>query len=231
MARAPISVVIPTLNTESALAPCLGALGEGLNAGLIREVIITDGGSTDGTVELADQAGAMVVKGDASRGGQLRRGCEAAHGAWLLIVHADSWLEEGWTESVLRHLESGMESAGYFRLRFRAKGLAPRIVENWANMRSRLFGLPYGDQGLLIRRDMYDVVGGYADIPLMEDVAIARNLKGKLAPLPATINTAAERYLSDGWVRRSLRNGLTLMRYLLGVDPERLRRDYSSKGN
>jgi len=231
MARAPISVVIPTLNAASALAPCLGALGEGLNADLIREVIVTDGGSTDGTLELADQAGAVIVKGDASRGGQLRRGCEAAQGEWLLIVHADSWLEEGWTESVLRHLASDEGCAGYFRLRFRAKGLAPRIVENWANMRSRFFEMPYGDQGLLIRRDMYDDVGGFADIPLMEDVAIARNLKGRLEPLSATIATSADRYLRDGWARRSFRNGLTLMRYLLGVDPERLRRDYSSKGN
>lgn len=227
MARAPISVVIPTLNAAHALAPCLGALGEGLNAGLIREVIVTDAGSRDGTLSLAEQAGAVVVQGPASRGGQLRRGCEVAQGDWLLIVHADSWFDEGWTEGVLGHLTTGQDKAAYFRLRFRAQGIAPRVVERWANLRSRLFGLPYGDQGLLIRRDVYSEIGGYADIPLMEDVLIAQNLKRKLLPLSAIITTSAERYQRDGWVRRSLRNGWTLLRFKLGADPETLRRDYS----
>lgn len=227
MARAPISVVIPTLNAADALAPCLGALGEGLNAGLIREVIITDGGSSDGTLSLAEQAGAVVVQGPASRGGQLRRGCAAAQGDWLLIVHADSWFDEGWTEEVLGHLATGQDKAGYFQLRFRAQGFAPRVVERWANLRSKLFGLPYGDQGLLIRRDVYSEIGGYADIPLMEDVLIAQSLKRKLLPLSAIITTSAERYQRDGWVRRSLRNGWTLLRFKLGVDPETLRRGYN----
>lgn len=227
MARAPISVVIPTLNAEMALAPCLGALGEGLNAGLIREVIVTDGGSTDGTLSLAEQAGADVVSGPASRGGQLRRGCVTAQGDWILVIHADSWLEEGWTEAALKHLGGPGDTVGYFRLWFRAKGMAARTVERWANFRAKYFGLPYGDQGILIPRQIYEQIGGYDDIPLMEDVALVRKLRGALVPLDAGITTSAERYEKDGWVRRSLINGRTLLRYLLGADPDRLRRGYS----
>lgn len=226
MARAPISVVIPTLNAESALGPCLGSLGEGLSEGLIREVIVSDGGSNDGTGKLAETAGAELVTGAASRGGQLRRGCEAAQGDWLLIVHADSILEEGWSQPVLDHLQRSNGNAGYFRLAFRARGIAPRIVAGWANWRAGMFGLPYGDQGLLIPRVLYEEVGGYDDIPLMEDVALARRLKGRLTELPAVITTSADRYERDGWITRSFRNFATLMRYFAGVEPEKLAERY-----
>ena len=226
MARALISVVIPTLNAEAALGPCLGSLGEGLALGLIREVIVSDGGSRDGTLELAEMAGAERVSGAASRGGQLRRGCAMAGGEWLLVLHADSEFAEGWAQAVLDHLAQGSDQAGYFRLRFRAKGIAPRMVAGWANWRARVFGLPYGDQGLLIRRSLYDAIGGYDDIPLMEDVALARRLKGRLVPLTAVITTSVDRYRKDGWLRRSLTNFLTLMRYFSGTDPEKLVRGY-----
>ena len=229
MARAPISVIIPTLNAREGLATCLGSLGEGLSAGLIREVIVSDGGSTDGTCELAEQAGAEVVSGVASRGGQLRRGCDVAQGDWLLVVHADTILTEGWAQQVLQHLAGETDKAAYFKLAFRAKGVAPWMVAGWANRRSKLLGLPYGDQGLLIPRNLYDGIGGYEDIPLMEDVAIVRRLKGRLTDLSAVITTSAERYERDGWLRRSLRNFVTLMRYYAGSDPADLVSGYSKR--
>ena len=142
---APISVVIPTLNAADALPECLGALMEGLHAGLIRDLIISDGGSTDQTLEIAEKAGARIAKGAPSRGGQLRRGCAEASGDWVLILHADTVLESGWSEAVSAHLSSGTPAA--FRLAFRARGIAPRWVSGWANLRSRVFGLPYGIRG------------------------------------------------------------------------------------
>lgn len=229
MARAPISVVIPTLNAEEALGPCLGSLGEGLAEGLIREVIVTDGGSSDGTVKLAETAGAEVIAGTPSRGGQLQRGCEAAKGEWLFVLHADSILDEGWSAAVLDHLQRSNGNAGYFKLAFRAKGLAPKIVASWANWRSEMFGLPYGDQGLLIPRVLYDDAGGFDDIPLMEDVALNRRLRRRLVKLNATVTTSADRYERDGWVKRSFRNFATLMRYFAGVKPEELVKGYSNK--
>ena len=222
--RARLSVVIPSLNAEKMLPRCLSHLMEGLEAGLIRELIITDGGSGDATAAIAEEAGAILLRGDASRGGQLRRGVAAARGEWLLVLHADSLLPEGWAARIQTHMQTG--APAYFRLRFDVRGLAPALVAAWANLRARLFSLPYGDQALLISRDDYDAVGGYRDIPLMEDVAIARALGRRLVALPMPVTTSAAKYLRDGWLKRGARNLSLLGRYFLGADPARLLRKY-----
>ncbi|WP_428515486.1 TIGR04283 family arsenosugar biosynthesis glycosyltransferase [Roseovarius sp.] len=223
--RAKLSVVMPTLNAENGLRRSLPALAEGLEAGLIRELVISDGGSDDATVRVAEAAGARLVEGAASRGGQLRRGAEVAQGDWLLFLHADSVLSPGWAEIVKDHIAAGRGAAA-FRLAFDAQGVAPRLVAGWANLRSRLFGLPYGDQGLLIPRTEYDAARGYRDIPLMEDVAMAQALGRRITLLGAVATTSAERYRRDGWLRRGGRNLLLLLRYLAGARPEELARRY-----
>jgi rSAM/selenodomain-associated transferase 2 len=223
--RAKLSVVMPTLNAEAGLRRSLPALAEGLEAGLIRELVISDGGSDDATVTVAEAAGAVLVEGAASRGGQLRRGARVAQGDWLLFLHADSVLSPGWTSVVKDHIAAG-QGAAAFRLAFDANGLAPRLVAVWANLRSRIFGLPYGDQGLLIARAEYDAVSGYPDIPLMEDVAMAQALRRRIMILPCVVTTSAERYRRDGWLRRGGRNLLLLLRYLAGARPETLARRY-----
>ena len=225
--RAPLSVVIPTLNAAGALPGCLSGLMEGVSEGLVREVVVSDGGSTDATVAVAREVGARVVTGPAGRGGQLGRGVAASGGPWVLALHADSWLTPGWAGPVAAHLAAGGE-AGWFRLAFRADGLAPRLVAGWANLRSRA-GLPYGDQGLLVPRVLLDAVGGYPDIPLMEDVALARRLRGRLRGVPATVRTGAERFEAAGWTRRGARNLWTLARYLAGADPARLVEGYARR--
>ncbi|WP_281994395.1 TIGR04283 family arsenosugar biosynthesis glycosyltransferase [Ruegeria faecimaris] len=220
---APISIVIPTLNAAETLPATLGALMEGLRAGLIHELIVSDAGSTDKTHEIAENAGARIVTGEASRGGQLRRGCAAAKADWLLVLHADTVLQDGWSNVVRDHLPSGRPGA--FRLAFVAAGFAPSWVAGWANLRSRIFGLPYGDQGLLVRRSEYQDAGGFPDQPLMEDVALAKKLH-RITLLSARAFTSADRYERAGWLRRGGRNLWTLTRYLLGADPERLARAY-----
>jgi len=227
--RAPLSIVIPTLNAGPELPATLACLTEGLEAGLIRELVISDGGSGDATREFAAEAGAIVVSGTAGRGGQLRRGAGAAQGAWLLFLHADTHLDAGWSDAVLRHISDGSGTAGYFGLAFRATGFAPVCVAAWANLRARFLGLPYGDQGLLIPRSLYDKVGGYAEIPLMEDVAIARALRGLLVMLPVKARTSAQRYEQQGWLNRGARNLLTLFRYLCGAKPADLAKSYQKK--
>ncbi|WP_299502687.1 TIGR04283 family arsenosugar biosynthesis glycosyltransferase [uncultured Roseobacter sp.] len=221
--RAPISVIIPTLNAEAHLGDCLTALMPGVEAGLIRELIVSDGGSDDATVAIAKAWGAEVVTGAPSRGGQLSRGCAKAKGAWLLVLHADTVLRPGWVGPAILHLDT--HNAGWFRLAFAKGGCAGALVAAWANLRSR-FGLPYGDQGLLIPRALYADVGGYPDQPLMEDVAIARALKGRLAPIDGVAETCAARYRSQGWVRRGARNLWTLLRYFAGASPQHLAESY-----
>lgn len=222
--RAPISIVIPTLNAADRLPACLGSLSEGLQAGLIRELVISDGGSSDGTLSIAQQAGARVVTGAPSRGAQIQRGVQAAGGDWLLVLHADTRLAEGWAEAALPALST--PGAYHFRLAFDAVGVMPAVVAGWANLRARLFHLPYGDQGLLIDRATLEGAGGYPDLPLMEDVALARRLGARLSALPATAITSAAKYQRQGWLRRGARNLTTLARYFAGADPEALARSY-----
>lgn len=222
--RAPISVILPTLNAGIGLHHTLSCLMEALDVGLIREVIVSDAGSTDQTLEIAKDWGAEVVSGAPSRGGQLQRGCGAAKGEWLLVLHADTVLSEGWVNAAAQHLQTG--DAGWFSLQFDVGGVMGQLVAFWANSRSRL-GLPYGDQGLLISRDLYDVIGGYRDIPLMEDVALARALKGKLRRIEATATTSAVKYQNKGWLIRGGRNIITLLQYFAGADPEALAERYS----
>lgn len=217
-----ISIVIPTLNAADTLPGCLAGLIEGLDAGteggLIRELIISDGGSQDATLAIAGAAGADLVHGPASRGGQLRRGCAAANGQWLLILHGDTVLAPGWAAVVARHVEQPGGGPAWFRLAFDETSLMARLVAGWANTRAALFGLPYGDQGLLLPRADYLRAGGYLDQPLMEDVALARALD-RLTGLPVLATTSAARYRRDGWLRRGARNLWTLLRYFGGVDP------------
>lgn len=223
---AEISIIIPTLNAEEHLPACLAALMEGLSAGLIRELIVTDGDSTDATCRIADAAGAVIATGPASRGGQLRRGVAQARGRWLLVLHADTQLEPGWAATVGEHLSNGQGASAYFRLAFRARGVMPSWFAGWANLRSYVFGLPYGDQGLLVLRANYDRAGGYPDQPLMEDVALVRALPRPLVVLSARAFTGAERYRRSGWLRRGATNLLTLARYFLGADPKTLAASY-----
>jgi len=222
--RAQLSVVIPTRDAAVALPACMAALFEGLRAGLIREVIVSDGGSDDATRAIAEAAGAVLVTGPPSRGGQLRRGAAAAGGDWLLFLHADTVLPEGWAGAVRAAMTEG--GAAAFRLGFDAGGVAPRLVAGWADLRTRLFGLPYGDQALLVSRRDYDAAGGYPDIPLMEDVALARALRRRINLLPLCVTTSAARYRRDGWLRRGARNLWLLARYLGGADPARLAARY-----
>ncbi len=222
---APLTVIIPTLNSAATLGPTLASLFEAVEAGLINQLILADGGSDDGTDVLADDLGATWVTSSAGRGIQLASGADAAETDWLLFLHSDTVLSDGWAEVVHNHIAAS-KKAGYFRLAFDTGGFAPRLVANWANLRSRLLGLPYGDQGLLITCRLYRSVGGYPAIPLMEDVALARSLRRQLCELPATATTGAARYVRDGWFRRGRRNLVTLLLYFLGRSPENLARRY-----
>ncbi|MBL4807763.1 MAG: TIGR04283 family arsenosugar biosynthesis glycosyltransferase [Rhodobacteraceae bacterium] len=223
---APVSVIVPTLNVARSIGPCLGAIAQGLDYGVIAEVILTDGGSSDDISEIADTIGAAFITGPKGRGAQLSAGAKQAKADWFLFIHADTVLAENWPQVALSHIAQNPDKAGYFILKFDQSGLAAKTVARWANFRSQVFDLPYGDQGLLISRTLYDQIGGYANIPLMEDVAMAKTLNGTLIALDATATTSAARYQKYGWFRQSLRNFSLLMRYKRGVDPEKLAAQY-----
>jgi len=221
-----ISVVIPTLNAAATLPDTLAAL---CSSAMLGEVIVADGGSSDETAARAVAAGARVVVGPRGRGGQLAAGAAAASGNWLLFLHADCRLEPGWERAVDAFLRAPAAEAraGYFDLALDDPAPAARRLEHVVALRSRFLALPYGDQGLLIARRLYDAVGGFAPLPLMEDVDLVRRLgRRRLVRIGARCVASARRYRRDGFVRRPLRNLLCLLLYFIGVPPARIVRLY-----
>jgi rSAM/selenodomain-associated transferase 2 len=222
---APISVVIPTFNAADMIGPTLACLYDGVGKSLICEVIFADGGSTDDIDRIAKEVGATMIRASKGRGSQLREGVNAAKGNWFLIIHADTILSPNWVDEMRAHITRHSQ-AGYCSLAFDQNGFAPKLIAGLANLRARIFGLPYGDQALLISRKLYQQSGGYMDIPLMEDVALARKLRGQLKPLPIIATTRSERYIKDGWFTRARKNLGTLLMYFSGVSPEKLAKRY-----
>jgi hypothetical protein len=226
-----ISVVIPTLNAEARLAACLDALIPAAIDELVKEVIVVDGGSSDGTAKIADGFGARMLTAPPGRGGQLMAGADAARGTWLLFLHADTVLEAGWAQEAARFTDAHEDKAAVFRLAFDARGLAPKLVAAGAMARTALLASPYGDQGLFLPRALYDEIGGFRALPLFEDVDIIRRLiKAKGRPALKVLNaravTSAERYQREGYAKQVLFNAWRLMRYRLGASPEALARGY-----
>ena len=216
-----LTIVIPALNAAASLGACLTAL-DGAD-----EVLVVDSGSTDDSAGIAERAGARVIAAPRGRGTQLRAGGEAARGDWLLFLHADTRLGARWQEAVAAHVATAADRAGYFDLRLDDNAWQARAIERGVGVRVRLLGLPYGDQGLLISRRLYDEVGGFRPLALMEDVDLARRIgRHRLRRLDATALTSAERWRRDGWVRRSTRNLACLALYAVGVSPTRLERFY-----
>jgi rSAM/selenodomain-associated transferase 2 len=200
--------------------------------GLVREAIISDGGSTDDTFLIAEGAGTRFISGERGRGAQLARGASLAKSEWLLFLHADTILEEGWeieVASFIDAIQSGdaRPSAAAFRFRLNDRGVMPRLLEALVWLRCRLFALPYGDQGLLIPKRLYRQAGGFKPLPLMEDVDLARRLGRKqLTVLRSRAVTSARRYREDGYLLRMLRNSCCLALYYFNVPMRTLQRLY-----
>jgi len=216
-----LSVVIPTFNAAATLRDCLARLAE------VRDVVVVDGGSGDGTQALAEAAGARLVLSDKGRGAQLRLGAEAAKGDWLLFLHADTRLGPGWRHAVDAHVAAFPAKAGCFRFRLDDRAWQARLIESGVALRVWCLGLPYGDQGLLVPRSLYQQAGGYRALPLMEDVDLVGRIGWlRLKVLAADAVTSAERWRRDGWFRRSARNLSCLLLHRFGMSEERLARIY-----
>ena len=229
MMLAMISVIIPTLNAAPSLSATLAALRSGQESGLIEEIVISDGGSTDSTKEIAEEVGAQVLKGPPGRGGQLQRGAVAAGGEWLLFLHGDTVLEREWLFAVEAFVADGGNTgrAAAFRFALDDPSSGGQRLERIVAWRCAKFGLPYGDQGLLLSRRFYGQVGGFRDLALMEDVDLVRRIgKSRLDILPVAAITSARRYRQGGYIRRPVHNLFCLSLYFIGLPTRLLARLY-----
>jgi len=221
-----IGVVIPTLNEALTLPALLNDLDE-LAMIVPLDVVVVDGGSRDGTGARALAGGARVLPAPRGRAKQLNAGAMVARGKWLLFLHADCRLGPGPHTALLTALESsaGVQAA-VFRFAIDLPPFWRRFIETGQAIREALSGLAYGDQGLLIRRELFESVGGYPDLPLMEDVAMIRRLRCETAirRLPAKLLTSGRRYVRDGVVRTWLKHTALIALYHAGVAPHRLAR-------
>jgi rSAM/selenodomain-associated transferase 2 len=215
-----LSVIIPCLNEEKRLLDCIRS-AQRLNP---FEVIVVDGGSRDRTVELAEREGARVIKTSRGRGIQLQEGASASKGEILLFLHADSVIKED--IDLKAYIRDGF-IGGFFRLRFDDPSLSFRLIEFFANMRSRLFKLPYGDQAIFVKKEVFQKIGGFRPYPFLEDIDLVLRLRkmGKLISLDIPV-VVSPRRLKRGFpfspILLSIRNVIIVLLYILGISPFKL---------
>ena len=209
-----ISVVIPTLNAERLLPRCFDSLITAAVRGVVREVIVADGGSSDGTLTIADAAGAHIVEAARGRAAQMAAGAEAARSDWILFLHPETALEPGWEVDVESFLHQAMPErprAAAFRFALEDFGAPARRAEARAAFRSWLLALPYGDQGVLIPRRLYKKIGGYRDIAGLEDADIVRRIgRRRLVLLRSRAVNSARPH--RGWLKPMALSLLHLLR-------------------
>lgn len=222
-----ISVLVPTLNEQEHLAGTLARVA--LEAG--DELIVIDGGSTDATITVARQFTPVVLRGPRGRARQMNHGARLARGDILLFLHADTLLPPGALPMVRQAMQAPQVVGGAFTLTFWPATPALRVIAWGTNLRTRFGKLPYGDQALFVRRSLFEAMGGYADVPFMEDVQFVQALRkrGALVFVSPPVQTSGRRWIRDGLVYTTLRNNLLMGLYFCGVAPATLQRWYGER--
>lgn len=220
-----ISIIMPVMNESEDLRSTLKHLHLSPN----EELIIVDGGSSDDTMAIASDFTDNVFQTKTGRASVMNYGVKRASGNLLLFLHADCILPENGFRMIREILNNNNIAAGAFRLGINSPGLRFRLIEVVANLRSRIAGLLYGDQGIFMRKETFNKVGGYANIPLMEDIEISGKLKntGKLALVEPPIKASPRRWIEEGALHTTFRDWFIAFSYsFLKTPPERLMKYY-----
>jgi rSAM/selenodomain-associated transferase 2 len=221
-----LSVIIPTLNEEHEIEATIGAIRTGSPAA---EIIVADGGSSDRTSECALSQGVQVLRVQRGRARQMNAGAAAAHGDVLVFVHADTRVPGTFARDIASVLRDPGVAGGRFDVELDGSSLALRLLGRLISLRSRIMRSATGDQAIFVRRQIFDMLGGFAEIDLCEDIDFVRRLKrtGRLACLRSRVITSARRWRQNGTLRTVLRMWLIKLLFLSGVSPARLRRHYA----
>lgn len=221
-----LSIIIPVLNEAGRIAVALIALQPLRERGV--EVLVVDGGSTDGTAEMARRGADHVVHAPRGRASQQNAGAQAALGDTLLFVHSDTQLPSDADGLIADALNDRAALWGRFDVRFESDETVLRVVAEMMNARSRLTGVATGDQCIFVRRGAFEAIGGFPDVPLMEDIAISKLLRHRSKPvcLRSKVTTSARRWQKKGVWRTILLMWWLRFAYALGVSPARLARWY-----
>lgn len=219
-----ISIIIPALNESATICRTLSRFKDADKV----EVIVVDGGSRDNTAGLARSYGAKVIQTAPCKAIQMNAGASAAAGSILVFLHADTLLPANFKVQIVSALNQHDVAAGAFRLTIDSTRAAMRLIETMAYLRSRYLRLPYGDQALFMRKAVFEEIGGFTEMPIMEDFILVRRLKrrGKIVIVPAAVKTSPRRWLHLGIFRTWSINQLIVISFYLGLSPERLSRWY-----
>ncbi len=223
-----LSIVIPVLNESALIEPLLAHLSS-LKSPEPVEMIVVDGDPGGGTVRAITRPGVQTLIAPRGRGVQLNAGARAASGDALLFLHADTRLPADALPKIMHTLAHREQVAGAFSLAIASNRRAFRLIERAVGVRSRITRIPYGDQALFLRRDLFFRAGGFRDLPLMEDVDLVRRVKksgARIVILPDSVRTSPRRWLAEGILYCTLRNWLLMALYLAGVSPDRLLKYY-----
>ena len=220
-----VSIIIPALNEGANIAVAVRRAWETCPL----EVIVVDGGSDDGTAELAREAGAGMLETPPGRARQQNAGARQAAGEVLLFLHADTWLAPAGLSQIVEALANSRVLCGAFRQRIEAEGRLFRWLERGNAWRAQRRGLPYGDQGIFVRRLAFEELGGFPEVRLMEDVMLMKRLRRRTRPvlLPGPLYVSARRWRRHGVLRQTARNWLLLSAARLGVSPDKLAAFYA----
>ena len=216
-----ISIIVPVLNEAANLPRVIASTQPSQDV----EVIVVDGGSGDDTCQVAAAQGVRVISSPPGRSKQMNLGAAVATGDILLFLHGDSRLPLGFDRLVRQTMFVDQPPiAGAFRLGIEAPQKSLRWVERGVNWRSQVCQMPYGDQGIFLRAQVFHEIGGFADLPIMEDFELMRRLRqrGKISIVPQPVMTSARRWLQKGILKTTLINQLMVLGYLAGISPVRL---------
>lgn len=220
MKIAKISIIIPVLNEAISLGRVIQRLADVSHL----ETIVVDGGSQDETVNIAKSFGVDVICTTPGRASQMNAGAAIATGDILLFLHGDTILPANFDNLIRETLEDSKVIAGAFEIKIDSQRLGVRLIERMVNLRSHFLSLPYGDQGIFITRAVFQDMGGFPNLPIMEDFELIRCLRkqGKIAIIPAPVMTSGRRWEKLGVVKTTVINQMIVIGYFLGIPPEQL---------